>query len=88
MTAPQKFLFDQSFDKPDALRARSRAAAAPPLPEPTFSRAELEAALAAGVAEARDAALAEARKPSEGLALGALTSLTAGIGELLLRRQH
>jgi len=62
MNAPHRFLFDRSFDQPEGPRAAPRPA---PAPEPTFSKGELEAALARGVEQGRAAALAEAQQSLE-----------------------
>lgn len=53
MAAPQKYLFDVSFDMPGPLPGMPGA-------EPHFTRADLEAARAEGIAEGREAAFAEA----------------------------
>ena len=88
MSAPHKFLFDQSFDQPDAPRAGAPARKAPPPPpEPTFSKAELETARQAGVAAGREAALAEAAQSIEAHAATALSSLVSGVADVLAARQ-
>ena len=83
MKAPHKFLFDQSFDLPD----EPRGVRAAPAPEPTFTRAELAAARAAGEAQGRDAALAEAAQAVEALAAAALSSLADGVRRALESRE-
>jgi flagellar assembly protein FliH len=89
MSAPHKFLFDQSFDLPDAPRAGGARRAAPsPPPEPTFSRAELEAVHQEGVEAGRAAALAEAARSTEARIAESLSSVAADIGELLAARQR
>jgi flagellar assembly protein FliH len=86
MSAPHKFLFDQSFDLPDAPR-KGVARKAPPPPEPTYSKAELEAAHQAGVASGREAALAEAAQSTEAHAASSLSTLVAGVAQVLAARQ-
>ncbi len=88
MSAPHKFLFDQSFDQPDAPRPSVPRKPPPPPPEPTFSKTELEAARQAGAQAGRDAALAEAAQSLEARAARALESLSGGIGEMLAARQR
>lgn len=79
MNAPHRFLFDQSFDLPDPPRAAGRKSA----PEPTFSKAELDAARAAGMAEGRAAAAAEAAQAIEARAAAALAGLQAALETVL-----
>jgi flagellar assembly protein FliH len=86
MSAPHKFLFDQSFDLPDAPR-KGAARKAPPPPEPTYSKAELKAAHDAGVASGREAALAEAAQSTEAHAATSLSTLVAGVATVLAARQ-
>jgi flagellar assembly protein FliH len=93
MGAPHKFLFEQSFDLPDAKRAPMRKAPPPPPPpEPTFSAAELEAAraagIAAGTAAGRAAALAEATQSIEARVAGAISGMALGIKVLLASRDR
>ena len=89
MNAPHKFLFDQSFDHPEAQQQRPGVPRKPPPPppEPTFSKAELEAARAAGLAEGRDTAFAEAARSTEALAADALSTVALGLKEMLAARQ-
>jgi flagellar assembly protein FliH len=90
MAAPQKFLFDRSFDLPDPPRAIPRKPpppAAPP-PEPTFSKAELEAARAADIAEGRETAMAEAARSAEERTAAALSAIAAGVGQLISTQQR
>jgi flagellar assembly protein FliH len=82
MSAPHKFLFDQSFDAPDPPRGTARRAQAPP-PEPTFTRTELDAARAAAASDGRTAALAEAARSIEAQATDALVRLEAALAALL-----
>jgi len=86
MTHPHKFLFDRSFDLPDAPRPLSRKTAMPP--EPTFTKAELEAARAAGFAEGHRQALDETAQSIEARAAAALQTLAATIAEALKSREH
>lgn len=87
MGAPHKFLFDQSFDQTEAARPAVGRKASPALPpEPTFSKAELDAAQAAGLEAGRIAALAEAAQAAETRAAEALAALAAGLSELLAAR--
>jgi flagellar assembly protein FliH len=87
MGAPHKFLFNESFDQPDAPSVAAARRPPPPPPEPTFSKAELEAAEQAGMAAGRAAALAEAAQSTEAHTAAAVTALASGIGELLAARQ-
>jgi flagellar assembly protein FliH len=87
MSAPHKFLFDQSFDLPDAPRKGAARKAPPPPPEPTYSKAELKAAHDAGVASGREAALAEAAQSTEAHAATSLSTLVAGVATVLAARQ-
>ena len=86
MTQPHKFLFDRSFDLPDAARAVPRKAAS--LPEPSFTKAEVEAARVTGFAEGRAEALDETARSIEIRAAGALEALASTIGEALKSREH
>ena len=86
MTQPHKFLFDRSFDLPDGPRATARKVAPPP--EPTFTKAEVEAARAAGFADGRARALEETAQAIEARAATALQTLAATIDEALQSRQH
>lgn len=95
MTSTQKFLFDTSFDPPEET---ARPAAPPPPrlpPEPTFSRAELDAARDAGIAEGRTVAFAEAAGGTEqrtatalGLIAAELQSLTSARASLAAEVQR
>ncbi len=82
MSTPRKYMFDASFDQPQASVA---VLVNKPPPEPTFTGAELEAARAAALAEARAAALAEASAAVEKEIVAATESLAAGIPALLAR---
>jgi flagellar assembly protein FliH len=88
MSAPHKFLFDRSFDQPDAPRDKSRKPPPPPPPEPTFSRGELEAARAAGAAAGRATGLAEAAQSIDTRVAAALSSLALGLKVILASRQR
>jgi flagellar assembly protein FliH len=73
LARPQKFLFDNSFDRPEAPKIE------PPPPEPTFSEAEIDAARAEGLAAGRAAARAEyARSDAQRLS-DALNAIAAGL---------
>ena len=85
MTQPHKFLFDRSFDVSDVPRSAQRKAAPP---EPTFTRAEIEAARATGFAEGRAQALDETAQSIEARAAAALQTLASTIAEALKSRQH
>lgn len=80
MAAPHKYLFDTSFDQPDRPQ---KASAPPPRPiEPTFTRAELDAARATAHAEGRAEALAEASRSADQQtadALGAIARALAAV---------
>jgi len=84
MTQPHKFLFDQSFDLPDAPRSVQRKVAPPP--EPTFTQAELEASHAVGFAEGRAQALAEATQSIEARIAAALSTIATRLTDAL--RSH
>jgi flagellar assembly protein FliH len=86
MTQPHKFLFDRSFDLPDPPRPVAHKVVAPP--EPTFTKAEVEAARAAGFADGRAQAHDEAAQAIEVRIAAMLSSLTSGIGEALQSREH
>lgn len=88
MSAPHKFLFDRSFDHAEVGRAALRQTPPPPPPEPTFSRAELDTARAQGVAEGREAALAEAMQSVDERAAAALSTFAVGVREMLETRQR
>lgn len=90
MSAPHRFLFDQSFDLPDSPRAipRKPPPPAPLPPEPTFSKAELDAARAAGIAQGRDLALAEAARSAEERTAAAVAAIASGIEGLLSAQQR
>ncbi len=87
MSAPHKFLFDQSFDLPEAARRGVRKPPPPP-PEPTFSAAEIEAAREAGFAAGRSAALAEAAQSTEARTAGTLSALAGDLEAMLAARQR
>jgi flagellar assembly protein FliH len=87
MSAPHKFLFDQSFDQAEAARSAVPRKPPPPPPEPTFSKGELEAARQAGSQAGREAALAEAAQSTETRVGEALSRLASGITEVLAARQ-
>jgi flagellar assembly protein FliH len=82
MALAQKFLFDVSFDQPEEPAAELRKAP----PEPTFTRAELEAARAEGAAQGRSAALAEAAQSAASRTAAALGTIETGIAALLEAR--
>ena len=90
MSAPHKFLFDQSFDLPEAARgaAPRKQQPPPPPPEPTFSKAELEAAREAGAASGRAAALVEAAQSAEARVASALSSLALAMKVMLATRER
>ena len=82
MASPRKFLFDLSFDHahgPVAVRFQRNT------PEPTFTRAELDAACAAARQEGHQAGLAEASASAEGRLASATEALSSGLGALLAR---
>jgi flagellar assembly protein FliH len=82
MANPRKYLFDLSFDQPQspvALRfARNPA-------EPSFTRAELEAACAAARQEGHQAGSAEAAAGAEARLAEATQALAAGLAALIAR---
>lgn len=82
MAAPRKFLFDLNFDQqqgPVAVQFTRTP------PEPSFSKAELEAACAKAAAEAREATLAESQNAIEMRLADATDALAAGITSVLER---
>ena len=79
---PRKFLFDLNFDQPQKPVAVQFARTPP---EPTFSKAELQAACAEAASEAREAALAQAAEAIEARLADATDVLTAGITSVLER---
>jgi flagellar assembly protein FliH len=85
MAATQKFLFDVSFDAPDLSAASSPALRKAPQ-EPTFTRAELEAARLKATAEGHAAGLAEANAAIEQRAAAALAALANGVAALTAAR--
>lgn len=82
MGAPNKFLFEQSFDHVEQPRSVSRK----PPPEPPVSRAEFEAGRTAAFADGRKAGLAEAAQSAADRTAAALTALAADIKALLAQR--
>ena len=80
MQSPHRFLFDQSFDLPDAPRAARKA---PSPPEPTFSKAELEAVQMRALGEGRAAALAEAAQSQDARIAASLESIEAALRQSL-----
>jgi flagellar assembly protein FliH len=85
MTSTQKFLFDTSFDPPEAPAPTPVAVPKRP-PEPTFSRAELDATHEAGVAEGRASAFAEAAAGTEQRAAAALSLIAVQLQDLMAGR--
>ena len=83
-TTPMKFEFDE-FDL-DA--GESGAEAAPKEPDPTFSKAELEAARQAGEATGREAAQREAAQSMDAETITLLQSVDRSSAELLAERQR
>ena len=86
MTQPHKFLFDQSFDLPDAPRSVQRKVAPPP--EPAFTQAELEASHAVGFGEGRAQALAEATQAIEARVAAALSTIATRLEDALRSREE
>ncbi|HXP76770.1 MAG TPA: hypothetical protein VN823_21725 [Stellaceae bacterium] len=85
MANPRKYLFDLSFDQPQgpvALRFTRNPA------EPTFTRAETEAACAAARQEGHQAGLSEASASAEGRLAGAAEAFAAGIASLVAREDE
>jgi flagellar assembly protein FliH len=83
--SPQKYLFDNSFDHPQgpiAVQFGRKPA------EPSFNRAELEAARTAAAAEARESALAEAAESLDRRIADAVESLALGVASLLERDEE
>jgi len=76
MAAPQKYLFDVSFDHVGEAEAEAEA-------EETFTRTELEAARDTAFAEGRRAALAEAEAAAATKAAAALDALVQGLSGLI-----
>lgn len=86
MTSTQKFLFDTSFDPPEETAQPAPAATPRQPPEPTFTRAELDAARDAGIAEGRAAAFAEAAGGIEQRAATALSVIAAEVQKVMGER--
>jgi flagellar assembly protein FliH len=82
MANPRKYLFDLSFDHPQGPVA-VRFGRNPT--EPTFTRAELEAACAAARHEGHQAGLAEASTTTEGRLADATLALGSGLALLIAR---
>ena len=82
MPTPRKFLFDLNFDQPQGPVAVQFTRTPP---EPTFTKAELEAACAKAAAEARETALAESANATEARLADATDALAAGITSVLER---
>ena len=83
--SPQKFLFENSFDQPQgpiAVHFGRKPA------EPTFTRAELDAARATAAEEARQAALAESAASLEQQISEAVDALARGVTTLLERDEE
>lgn len=77
MAMPQKFTFDVSFDHiegPDSSRSRG---------ERRFTRAELDAARSAALAEGHAAGLAEAAQSAQSLAAVSLAAIAKGVNALV-----
>ena len=86
MGAPQKFLFNTSFDEEEQVEAQVEEAAAPePEPEPPppmFTEEQLNVTRAEGFAVGRDEGQREAMSAIQTQTLGALKQITADISEL------
>src|SRR5271154_5834981 len=82
MSTPRKYMFDASFDQPQASVA---VLVNKPPPEPTFTGAELELARATALEAGRSAALAEASASIERQLVAATEKLAAGVPTLLTR---
>ena len=76
MARPQKFLFDTSFDPPEAPKVE------PLPPEPTFSQADIDAARAEGMAAGRAAAQAEYAKSDAQRMADALNAIAANLATI------
>lgn len=87
MGKPQKYLFDVSFDHVD-LREEPEAPSPPPPPPPeeTFTRAQLDAAREAGVAEGRNAGLAEAAAAVATRTTAVLETIARGLVGIFVAR--
>ncbi len=84
MASTQKFLFDTSFDTPESLG--SVAAPVRRAPEPTFSRADLDAARTAGFEEGHVAGQAAAAASAEERLAAAAAAIAAGIATMAAAR--
>ncbi|HLJ20966.1 MAG TPA: hypothetical protein VKU84_12240, partial [Stellaceae bacterium] len=85
MATPRKFLFDLSFDHtqgPVAVRFQRNPV------EPTFSRADLEAACAKAREEGHQAGLAEAAASIDGRLAHASEALGSGLASLIAREEE
>ncbi|HUZ72630.1 MAG TPA: hypothetical protein VMU87_06575 [Stellaceae bacterium] len=81
MGAPQRYLFDISFDLPDLGGSGAGGAKAP-----RFTGADVEAARAEGIAEGREATLAAAAAATEARIAAAVEALGRGIDALAKAR--
>lgn len=77
MAAAKRYLFDISFDRPESHTPVEREV------EERFTRAELDSARAAALAEGRDAGLAEAKAADTAKMAAALEAVTKGLATLL-----
>jgi len=84
MATPRKYLFDLSFDHPQGPVA-VKFARSPQ--EPTYTKADLDAARAEAAAAARMAALAEATADTEARLANAVEMFAAGVPSLLERSE-
>jgi flagellar assembly protein FliH len=90
MGTPHKFLFDRSFDAPEAPRSgwRPSNVPPPPPPEPTFPRSEVEAIKAAALAQGREAGLVEAAQAAEQRTSTALAAIADKMTALMASEQQ
>ena len=77
MAAPQKFLFEVSFDHANGEAAPRRGV------EKRFTRAEVEATRAAALAEGHQSGIAEAEATAASLAAAALDAIAQGVERLI-----
>src|SRR5487761_1333532 len=73
MAAAKRYLFDISFDRPESHAPLEREV------EEKFTRAELDSARAAALAEGRDAGLAEAKAAATAKMAAALEAIAKGL---------
>jgi flagellar assembly protein FliH len=88
MKSSRKFLFDTCFDGQRPATAQPAPKAKQPEPEPTFSKADLEAARAEGFAAGHEQGRQEAQVAGEQAATQALSTIGSALQALLARQEE